>query len=156
MKVISHSVKETLKIGRIIAKNTGPGDIICLFGELGSGKTVLTKGIAEGLGIKKEKVISPSFVLIRQHKKGKYPLYHFDLYRLTDLGDILGLGYEEYFYDKGIAVIEWADRLKGLLPEEFLKIKLSVKADSRRLLEFEAKGKRYKYLVRQIHEDIRN
>lgn len=152
MKIISHSVKETKKIGRIISKNLEPGDIVCLFGELGSGKTVLTKGIAAGLGIKEDKVISPSFVLIRQHEKGKHPLYHFDLYRLADLGDILGLGYEEYFYDKGIAVIEWADRLKELLPEEFLKIKLSVKTDSRRLLEFSAKGKRYKGLVKEINE----
>jgi tRNA threonylcarbamoyladenosine biosynthesis protein TsaE len=156
VKIISHSVKETIKIGKIISKNLEPGDIICLFGELGSGKTVLTKGIAEGLGIKKDKVISPSFVLIRQHQKGKLPLYHFDLYRLTDLGDILGLGYEEYFYDKGISVIEWADRLKELLPEEFLKIKLSVKNDSRRLLEFGAKGRRYKGLVKEINEDFRN
>lgn len=152
MRIISNSVNETIKIGKVIAKNLNPGDIICLFGELGSGKTVLAKGIAQGLGIKKEKVISPSFVLIRQHLKGKLPLYHFDLYRLRDLGDIQGLGYEEYFYDKGVTIVEWADRLRSLLPGEFLKIKLNVKGKTKRMLEFSAFGTHYKKLLKELHE----
>lgn len=156
MKISSNSVSETVKIGKVIARNLNPGDIICLFGQLGSGKTVLTKGIAEGLSIKKERVISPSFVLIRQHLKGKLPLYHFDLYRLKDLGDIFGLGYEEYFYDKGITVIEWADRLRDLLPDEFLKIKLEVKGSSKRTFEFTAVGSHYKRLLKELHEDLGN
>lgn len=139
-----------------MARNLRPGDIICLFGELGSGKTVLVKGIAEGMGIKKDKVISPTFVLIRQYDQGKFTLYHFDLYRLDYASSILGLGYEEYLYDDGIAVIEWADRLKYLLPGEFLKIELSIRRDPHRLLEFRAKGARYKELLRKIHEDFRH
>ncbi len=156
MKIISKSVKETIKIGKVIAGNLKSSDIICLFGQLGSGKTVLVKGIAAGLGISRDKVISPTFVLIRQHYQGKFPLYHFDLYRLDSASSILGLGYEEYFYDDGIAVIEWADRLKYLLPEEFLKVELSIRKNSQRLLKFSAKGARYKKLLRGIHEDIRH
>ena len=79
MDVISKSVAQTLNLGRRLARNLKAGDILCLFGNLGSGKTVLTKGIAEGLGVDKSKVISPSFVLIREHRQGRLPLYHFDL-----------------------------------------------------------------------------
>jgi len=154
MKIISKSANDTINIGKVIARNLRKGDIVCLFGELGSGKTVLTKGIASSLGIKKSKVISPSFVLLRQYSRARIPLYHFDLYRLKTIEDILALGYEEYFYDEGITVIEWADRLKCLLPKEYLKIKLCVKPDSQRLLELSASGKRYKELLDKIHENL--
>ncbi|MFH1269988.1 MAG: tRNA (adenosine(37)-N6)-threonylcarbamoyltransferase complex ATPase subunit type 1 TsaE [Candidatus Omnitrophota bacterium] len=156
MKIISKSVNDTLKIGRGIARNLRKGDIICLFGELGSGKTVLSKGIASALGLKKSEVISPSFVLIRQYSTARIPFYHFDLYRLERIEDIFALGYEEYFYDDGITVVEWADRLKYLLPGEYLKIKLYIRSDSQRLFEFTAFGKYYKGLLRKIHEDIRH
>lgn len=156
MKIISHSVRETINIGKRIAKSLMPGDIICLFGELGSGKTVLTKGIAQGLGVQKNKIISPSFVLIRIHTQGRLPLYHFDLYRLKAPLDILGLGYEEYLYDTGVTVIEWADRLKYLLPGEFLKIELLLKPDSQRLLKFTPIGNRYKELLSKVYENIRH
>lgn len=156
MKIISESARATLKIGRIIAGNLRPGDIICLFGELGSGKTVLTKGIAEGLGIKSREVISPSFVLIRRHMQGRLSLNHFDLYRLKSCAEILSLGYEEYLFGDSVTVIEWADRLKYLLPKEFLRIELSCKAGSRRLLKFFGFGKRYKKLLESIDEDIRH
>lgn len=152
MEIISKSVKDTLKIGKIIAKNLEKGDIICLFGKLGAGKTVLTKGIAAGLGIKKEKIISPTFVLIRQYNSKKFPLYHFDLYRLSRTEEIIALGYEEYLFDEGVAVIEWADRLKYLLPEKFLKVKLFIGSDSERKIRFIAKGQRYKKLLRGINE----
>jgi tRNA threonylcarbamoyladenosine biosynthesis protein TsaE len=154
MVINSYSVKETLDLGRKIAHNLQRGDIICLFGALGSGKTVLTKGIAQGLGIDRAKVISPSFVLIREHHKGRFPLFHFDLYRLRDPQDILALGYEEYLYNEGIAVIEWADKLQYLLPREFLKVELSFKDDSQRLLKFVPVGKRYQRLLEKVHEDI--
>jgi len=140
MQIISKSVNNTLAIGRAISKNLQLGDIICLFGQLGSGKTVLTKGIAQGLRIKKEKIISPTFVLIREYK-AKFPFYHLDLYRLKEPRDILNLGYEEYLYNEGITVIEWADRLK------YLKIELFIKTDKQRLIEFSAFGKRYEELL---------
>jgi len=156
MRIISKSVNDTINIGKVIAKDLRKGDIVCLFGELGSGKTVLTKGIASGLGIKRRKVISPSFVLIRQYSTAKIPLYHFDLYRLKTIEDILALGYEEYFYDDGITVVEWADRLKFILPKEYLKIKLYIKSDSQRLLQISAFGKYYRELSARIYENIRH
>jgi len=152
MQIISKSVKDTLNIGKVIAKDLQKGDIICLFGQLGSGKTVLTKGIAQGLGIKKNRIVSPSFVLIRQHSQGRLPLCHFDLYRLKEPKDIAAIGYEEYLYDDEVSVIEWADRLKYLLPREFLKIELFIKSEKQRLLEFKAFGSRYKELLARIHE----
>lgn len=156
MQIISKSVNATLNLGRKIAKSLQKGDIICLFGELGSGKTVLTKGIAAGLGIKKNTVISPSFVLIRQHIGTKLPLYHLDLYRLKTAADILALGYEEYIYNNAVVVIEWADRLDYLLPKECLRIELFVKSKSNRLIKFSAFGIRYKRLLEEINEDIRH
>ncbi len=155
MKIISKSASDTLNIGKKIAKSLRKADIICLFGDLGSGKTVLTKGIASGLGVKKNKVVSPSFVLIRQYALAKIPLYHFDLYRLNIPEDVLALGYEEYLYDEGVTVIEWADRLKYILPKEYLKISLRVKSNSQRTLEFNAFGKRHKQLLGEIYENIR-
>ena len=152
MKVISKSTKDTLKVGRVIAGNLGKGDIVCLFGELGSGKTVLTKGIACGLGINSDKVVSPSFVLIRQYSRARIPLYHFDLYRLKDTQDILALGYEEYFYNDAVTVIEWADKLKCLTPAEFLKVEMSVTGENSRLLKFSAFGIRYAELIKKIKD----
>jgi tRNA threonylcarbamoyladenosine biosynthesis protein TsaE len=145
-----------MKIGRVIAGNLRPGDILCLFGQLGSGKTVLVKGIASGLGVDKDKIISPTFVLIRQYAGKRLPLYHFDLYRLSSPGEISVLGYEEYFYAEGVTAIEWPERLKYLLPKECLKIKLSVRGERERSLEFKAAGKRYCELLEKINADLRD
>jgi tRNA threonylcarbamoyladenosine biosynthesis protein TsaE len=153
MRLLSGSVAATIKIGKAIARHARKGDIVCLSGQLGAGKTVLTKGIASGLGIAKNKVISPTFVLIREYPHARLPLYHFDLYRLDTPSDILALGYEEYFYDDGLTVVEWADRLKYLLPAEYLKIELSIRKDKKRLLVFEAAGSRYRRLLEKINED---
>jgi len=153
MDLMSHSVERTFNIGKIIAGYLDKGDIVCLFGELGSGKTALTKGISFGLGVAKSEVVSPTFVLIRRYK-GRIPVYHFDLYRLNGPRDILGLGYEEFFYDEGVCVIEWADRLKNLLPQEFLKIELFVKGAKKRLLNFSAQGRHYKALLKEIYAHI--
>lgn len=154
MKVISRSFAETIKIGKGIAKNLKKGDIICLFGELGSGKTTLTKGLAAGLGVKIKDVLSPSFVLIREFPNTRLPLYHFDLYRLKKPEDISTLGYEEYFFADAVTVIEWADRLKYLLPGEFLKVELVIKENNERLLKFTAFGKRYKELLSKIYAHL--
>jgi tRNA threonylcarbamoyladenosine biosynthesis protein TsaE len=153
MRLLSGSVAATIKIGRAIARHARKGDIVCLSGQLGAGKTVLTKGIAAGLGIAKNKLISPTFVLIREYPHARLPLYHFDLYRLNTPSDILVLGYEEYFYDDGLTVVEWAERLKYLLPAEYLKIELRIRKDKKRLLVFEAAGSRYRRLLKEINED---
>lgn len=155
MRVVSKSVKDTLKLGRIIAKYLSKGDIVCLMGELGSGKTVLTKGIALGLGIKKNEIISPSFVLIRQYTRAKIPFYHFDLYRLNKTKDILDLGYEEYFYDDAITVIEWADRLRGYLPSEYLRIEITIKGRNIRIFKLDGLGKRYEDTLKVLFKILR-
>ncbi len=155
MEKLSTSVNQTLKIGRRLARNLAGGEIILLSGSLGTGKTILAKGIAQGLGINKDNVISPTFVLLRVHK-GKQILQHFDLYRLRSIEDIFSLGYEEYCYSQAVTIIEWPERLKFLLPKEFLKIKLLTKAKNKRLLKFSAKGRRHKELLKKIHEDTRH
>jgi tRNA threonylcarbamoyladenosine biosynthesis protein TsaE len=151
MDIVSCSVRDTLETGKAIAAHLKGGEIICLFGEFGSGKTVLTKGIAEGLGINKAVVVSPSFVIIRQHLEGKLPLYHLDLYRMRRESDIMGLGYEEYLYGKGVTVIEWAEKLKNLLPKEYLSFKLFVKGKRERLIKCSAFGCQYEKLLESIN-----
>ncbi len=154
MDITCRSVKDTLQFGRAIARYLRSGDIICLYGSLGAGKTVLSKGIAWGLGIKKEEVISPTFVLIRQYS-GRVRFNHFDLYRLNGVRDIAVLGYEEYLYGEGVSVIEWADRLETLTPQEFLKVELGVLLNRRgRSIKLTAVGKRYEELLSQLRRQL--
>jgi tRNA threonylcarbamoyladenosine biosynthesis protein TsaE len=155
MRLISDSPGKTRQIGKILAGNLKKNDIICLFGDLGSGKTVLTQGIAMGLGIKKDLVISPSFVIIRKYRGRRLSLNHFDLYRLQKTDDILALGYEEYFYDEAATVVEWAERLKGFLPGEYLKIVFFIKGNTQRKLSFTAFGRRYQILLSQMQKAVR-
>lgn len=133
MRIISKSVSQTKELGRKIAKRLKPSSVVALFGSLGSGKTVLVKGIAEVLGLKAHKVVSPSFVLIREYKTN-IPFYHFDLYRLKK-ADIQRLGFDDYFFGDGISVIEWADRIEGALPKGCLRIKISIIGENRRLIK---------------------
>jgi len=155
MRKLSKSANQTLRIGKTLAQELCAGEIILLSGSLGAGKTVLAKGIAEGLGIDKHDVVSPTFVLLRIYK-GKHLLHHFDFYRIKGPEDILALGYEEYFYADAVTIIEWPERLKFLLPKEFLKIKLFCKSRNQRMLEFVAKGSRYKQLLKRVYENIRD
>lgn len=154
MKIISRSARDTLKLGASLAGCLQPGDIICLEGGLGSGKTTLAKGIAAGLGVSPAKVTSSSFILVREHPEGKFPLFHFDLYRLKNTSDIASLGFEEYLYGEGIAVIEWAERLDCLMPKERLMVKLSYGPGEQRVLRFSGEGRRYKELLRSWDENI--
>lgn len=154
MKIISRSEHQTISFGRHLARHLDKGSIVCLVGGLGSGKTVLTKGIAEGLGISAKKVISPTFVLLRQHQ-GRVPLNHFDLYRMDTLRDISDLGYEEFFYADAVTVVEWADRLKGMFPRTCLKIEIAIHSKNRRRILLTACGDRYAKIIRDFHEDTR-
>lgn len=130
--MITKSAKETMLIGEKLAKRLKPGDIVALSGNLGSGKTTFTKGIGEGLGVKDSRRInSPTFVLIKEYS-GKIPLYHLDLYRLDDLREIENLAIEEYIYGNGVTVIEWAEKIKPILPENYISVKLKVKGDNKR------------------------
>ena len=141
--MITKNAQETIEFGRNLAKHLKPKDIIALIGELGCGKTTLTKGIAEGLGVKNANYVnSPSFVLIREYK-GRINLYHLDFYRLDKLTDIEALGLEEYFYSDGVSVIEWAEKLKDLLPKDHLSIEMAIIDNNSRQITLEASGKRY-------------
>jgi len=155
MEKLSLSVNQTLGLGKQIAGSLRGGEIILLSGSLGAGKTVLAKGIANGLGINKHDVLSPTFVLLRVYQ-GKHLLQHFDFYRLKTPQDLFVLGYQEYLYSDAITLIEWPERLKFLLPKEFLKIKLFSEAKDQRRLKFTAKGARYKKLLKEIYENISN
>ncbi len=154
MKIISRSEKETIRIGRRISGFLKPGDIICLDGEIGFGKTVLAKGIALGLGVEAFKVTSSSFVLIREHREGRLPFYHFDLYRLKEPMEIAALGYEEYLYSDGISVIEWPGRLGCLLPKEFLMVEFGYQGEHKRSLRLSGPAPRYRELIKRLNEDI--
>ncbi len=134
IEILSNNSNETLKLGEKISTQLKAGDIVCLFGDLGSGKTTFVKGLAQGLGIEADVVNSPTFVLLNIHE-GKLPLYHFDLYRLEDVQEILALGYEEYFYGEGITVVEWAERLKHLMPKKYVHVELSHQGENKRLIK---------------------
>jgi tRNA threonylcarbamoyladenosine biosynthesis protein TsaE len=117
LKFQTHSDTETIKFGQRIGALLSAGDVVALIGPLGSGKTWLTKGIALGLGVDPGMIItSPSFSLVNEYPAG-LTLYHMDLYRLERIADILATGLEEYLYNDGVAVVEWADRLPEILPE---------------------------------------
>jgi tRNA threonylcarbamoyladenosine biosynthesis protein TsaE len=136
--ILSNSPDNTKKIARKISKKLKPGDIVCLKGELGSGKTVFVKGIASGLNIK-DTVKSSSFVIVNEYKSSKIKLYHVDLYRLNG-HDINGLGLEDYLYGNGICIIEWADRIdEDLLPGHW-DIRMSWRGKSERKIEIKKAG----------------
>ena len=146
VEFISNNERMTMAIGKQLAQSLHPGAIVALFGDLGSGKTTLVKGIAQGLKINKSKVNSPTFVLMNIYD-GRLPLYHFDFYRLEDVKEISRIGCHEFFYGEGVCVIEWAERLGRLLPTEYLKIELQHKKENQRLLKFTTQGKRYHDLL---------
>ena len=155
MEIISKSVKRTRAVGKKIAGSARPGDIICLYGDLGVGKTVLAKGVAQGLGIDPDSVISPTFVILRAYDS-KPQLYHFDFYRMVAQKEIAVLGIEEYLYSNAISVIEWPDRLAGFLPKEFLKIELKIRGKNTRVLKLTGSGKYYQEKAKIIYENIRD
>jgi len=143
---ISQSPNETRQWAQALARKLKPGSIICLHGDLGSGKTTFVKGLASALGINEESVHSPTFVLMNIYD-GKKKIYHFDLYRLKATTDILQLGYEEFLYGQGIAVIEWADKLKELYPSEYLQITLEHGGENTRKIHALGVGEKYKKIL---------
>lgn len=149
VSILSKSESETLRLGEKLARHLRKGDILCLQGELGSGKTTLIKGIAKGLKIASEKVTSPTFVLMNAYE-GRLPLYHFDLYRLEEIHEISSIGYEEFLYGNGIAVIEWAERLGALTPKEYLRVELKHQGENERSIKLSAVGERYYRIMKEV------
>lgn len=113
----SNSAEDTFAFGQKLGREAVPGDIICLDGDLGVGKTVFTQGFAAGLGID-DYVNSPTFNIVKEYEGGRLPLYHFDVYRIGDPSEMEEIGYEDYFYGQGVSIIEWPGQIEELLPEE--------------------------------------
>jgi tRNA threonylcarbamoyladenosine biosynthesis protein TsaE len=130
--IISKSVQETILFGQELGSLLAEGDVVALVGELGSGKTWLTKGIAHGLGVSPSMVItSPSFSLVNEYQ-GRLTLFHMDLYRLETLSDVLSAGLEEYIHRDGVVVLEWANRWPQILPEHAITVELLIIDDHSR------------------------
>lgn len=130
----STSPKETRAIGRIVGEHATPGDVVLLTGELGAGKTCLTQGILHGLG-SDDLARSPTFVLISEHR-GRMPLYHMDLYRVGSVEQTEELGIEEYLEGDGLTVVEWADNVPGIFPDDSLRIHIELVSECERRLSF--------------------
>ena len=140
---------ETAAFGRGLGALLEKGMVIALKGELGAGKTTLVKAVATGLGILEEDVCSPSYTLINEYE-GRLPVYHFDLYRLTDSSELYELGYDDYLEGEGISIVEWADAVPDALPGEYLSIKIDIVSDDERCFTVTAAGKRYETLVAEL------
>ena len=136
----TNSAEETKEFGRSLTKRLTPGSVLALIGSLGSGKTVLAQGICSGLEVK-EAVTSPTFVIINEYpgRLNDSPIwvYHFDLYRLENPEEFAKLGYEEYFYGKGITLIEWAEKVTPFLPEKRWEISLKILSETEREIRVE-------------------
>ena len=117
----SYSPEETSALGRELGANAKPGEVYTLIGDLGVGKTALTQGIADGLGIT-EPICSPTFTIVQVYEEGRLPFYHFDVYRIGDIEEMDEIGYEDYFYGDGLCMIEWANLIEEILPDNYKEI----------------------------------
>ena len=124
MKIIeTYSPEETFQAGKRLGEQAGKGQVYCLDGDLGVGKTVFTQGFAKGLGIQSD-VNSPTFTIIQQYEEGRLPLYHFDVYRIGDISEMDEIGYEDCFYGEGVCLIEWASLVEEIVPETAIEIRI--------------------------------
>ena len=154
IEIISTSAGQTQKIARSIGEKLKAGDILALSGELGSGKTCFTGGLAGGLGIdEKYQITSPTFTLINEYP-GRCRLHHFDVYRLKGCSDFEDLGYEEYFDGKGVAVIEWAEKIKQVLPVQTVFIQFEYLDENRRRIIITGQGKKLNELVKDTKMEV--
>jgi len=153
--LVSHSPEQTQELGKRIGELALPGDVFLLVGELGTGKTCLTQGIAWGLDIN-EYTLSPSFVIMRE-LYGRLPLYHIDLYRLDRIEESMELGLDDYLYGRGVCVVEWAEKALSILPTEYLMIEISYLSDTGRSFRMKPVGQRYLDIVEQLEQlDIKS
>lgn len=136
-QITLNSEKETIELGKKIAQNLKTGDILILTGDLGSGKTKLTEGILSFFGLQNE-ISSPTFTIVNEYQTEKFPIYHFDVYRLEGSDEFLAIGGEEYF-EKGVSIIEWGEMIEDILPEKYTKIsfKRNLENQNNRTLKIE-------------------
>lgn len=146
-KITTRSERDTIELAENFEAEKIPGMVICLNGDLGSGKTVFTKGFAAALGID-EVITSPTFNIIKEYINGEMPLYHMDVYRLE--GNIEGTGITEYFDKDGVTIIEWAEMIKDYLPEERLEISFKVIGENKRVLKIVPYGQKYEEICEAV------
>lgn len=146
-KVTSRSEEETMEIAENLESEKFPGMVICLDGELGSGKTVFVKGFAKALGLN-EIITSPTFSLVKEYLNGEMPLYHMDVYRLNDSNK--DFGFNDYLNMNGVCIIEWPEMIQDMLPEERLDVKIKVLDEDTRVLIFTPYGKKYEDLCEAV------
>ena len=152
MEIKLNGLKETEEFGMKLGNLLKTGDILCLNGDLGAGKTTLTKSIGLGLGVT-DYITSPTFALINEYT-GRIPVYHFDVYRLENVDELYDLGFDEYFYGKGISIIEWAEKIEKLLPKEriVLNIEKGKDIDERRIM-ITGYGNRYVEITKELEKN---
>lgn len=155
VEITSHTPQETERIGELLGALLSRGDIVALAGELGTGKTTLVKGIAQGMGIEGAEVASPSFTLINEYE-GPFSLFHIDLYRLDDERELVGIDYDEYIKGDGVTIIEWADRIPQAVPRESLWIQLRYLDAERREIVFQGHGDRSEKIVEELQHKVYN
>jgi tRNA threonylcarbamoyladenosine biosynthesis protein TsaE len=148
--ITTSSPEETVRMASSLAHSLRDGDFIALTGELGAGKTMFVKGLAKGLDVESYAYVnSPSFVVLKEYR-GRKDLFHFDVYRLEAKSFCETLDYEKYFYGNGITVVEWADKIRDILPEEYLEIEIDYNNGAERKLIFRAVGERYEEIIENL------
>ena len=147
--ITTSSLDETRRLGERLGRLLKEGDIICLHGELGAGKTSFTQGIAKGMGVAKAFITSPTFVIANEYK-GRLALYHIDLYRLNNIAEIEDIGLSEYLKGEAVTVIEWAEKAEDCCQKIGFQFILKVWEEDKRRLSFKATGKRYEEIIKGI------
>ena len=145
-KITSRSEMDTIELAQNIESEKFPNMVICLDGELGSGKTMFTKGFADAMGIE-ENITSPTFTIIKEYS-GELPLFHMDVYRLD--GETDGVGIEDYFSKDGVVIIEWASMIKDILPDEYLSVKFKLLDENKRTIIITPHGTKYEELCEAV------
>ena len=154
IEIISHSAKQTMEIARLLGGKLREGDILALSGELGSGKTCFTGGIARGLGVSESyQITSPTFTLINEYP-ARYDLYHFDVYRLNGYSEFEDLGYEEYFSRGGVVVIEWAEKIAQILPGNTFFMSFDYVDENSRKIKIKGPKSRLKELAIDMKTEV--
>ncbi|WP_243653013.1 tRNA (adenosine(37)-N6)-threonylcarbamoyltransferase complex ATPase subunit type 1 TsaE [Tumebacillus sp. BK434] len=147
----TRSVDETQAVAKALGAIVQPGDLLCLTGDLGAGKTTFTQGLARGLGVE-EPVSSPTFTIIKEYDEGRIPLYHMDIYRLGESAAEEDLGFDEYFFGEGVSVVEWAEWLQEVLPEDRLQVTVHNLTPTDREISFAATGPRAEARLKELEK----
>lgn len=151
--VITTDQEQTWRVGEILGERLDAGDTVCLYGDLGAGKTSFSYGIALGLNVQTNYITSPTFTFVNEYK-GRVPFYHIDLYRIQDPQELENIGFDQYIETDGVTVIEWAERAEGELPEECLSVYLSYVDEHSREIGFLAEGERYEKILDDFRKTL--